>query len=69
MDELASAAKVATVIAVGDGVHGEAKHTLDSVAVDASNAVESVAEHTVNVPRAKVRSRRNKAGNPQGGSN
>ena len=39
MDELASAAKVAQVIAVIDGISSEGKHTLDSVAIDTIDTI------------------------------
>ena len=40
MDELTSPAKVTQVIAVIDGISGEGKHTLDSVAIDTIDTIE-----------------------------
>ena len=40
MDKLAGATEVTQVIAVIDGISGEGKHTLDSVAIDTIDTIE-----------------------------
>ena len=63
MDELASAAKVAQVITCVGGIVGEGKHTLDSVAVHISNAIEGIGKHRVAMCLGNVKADETKGGN------
>jgi len=47
MDELASPTEVAQVITVINGISSEGQHTLDSVIIHISNAMEGIDERSV----------------------
>ena len=47
MDELASPTEVTQVITVIDGISSEGQHTLDSVIIHISNAMEGIDERSV----------------------
>ena len=66
MDELASPAKVAQIIAIIGGIVGEGQHTLYSVIIHISNAVEGIDKHRIamclrNVTVNKLRRRGSRA--------
>jgi hypothetical protein len=63
VDELASATEVTQVITCVTGIIGEGQHTLDSVAVHISNAIEGIGKHRVAVRLRNVKADETKGGN------
>jgi len=63
VDELASAAKVAQVITCVSGIVGEGQHTLYSVIIHISNAVEGIDKHRVAMCLGNVETDETQSGN------
>ena len=63
MDELASATEVTQVITCVSGIVGEGQHTLYSVIVHISNAIEGIDKHRVAMCLRNVKADETKGGN------
>ena len=63
MDELASPAKVADIVARITGIVGEGQDTLYSVIIHISNAVEGIDKHRVAMCLRNVKAKDMKGGN------
>jgi len=63
VDELASATEIPQVITCITGIVGEGKHTLDSVAVHISNAIEGIGKHRVAMCLRNIKADETKGGN------
>ena len=63
MDELASPAKVADIITRIASIVGQRQHTLDSVVIDISHAIEGIDKHRIAMCLGNVKADETKGGN------